>query len=500
MIYKGTTYAVRSRITIVVLLLSAFSGMGCLHTFLGKRCDLKTAPSPEELWRPPPSEVPRYKPSQPAPSIPPDLLKSKEQWTLAEVVDMALRNSPDTRVTWSDARAAAAAWGSKKGAYYPEVNVNGDLSYQKGSGPGGRVAYEQTTYGPSAELNYLLFNFGGREADVEEARQALLAANWTHNATIQNVVLNAEQAYYQYLSAKALLKAEEATVKEAQSNLDATQERHRVGVGTIADVLQAKTALSQAQLTLETIRGRIQTTRGVLATAMGLPANTPFDLDLPPEGLPVTHISEEVERFIEEAQAKRPDLASARSLASKAGAHLRAVKAARYPSLLATGDIGRTFYERTGGHSDDALAALQVKIPLFNGLSREYDVLKAEAEAETATANLDKLEQEAVLQVWTSYYTYKTAEQRLKSSQDLLESAKQSHEVTLGRYKAGVGSILDLLSAQRALENARAQLIGAYTDLFLSLAQLAYDTGSLWVGVQPSQGVPALDPATRGTP
>jgi outer membrane protein TolC len=473
--------------------------MGCLHTLLGERTTHKTAPSPEVPWRPAPSEVPRYAPSPIPPTIPPDLLESKERLTLTKIVDIALRNSPDTRAAWSDARAAAAALGSKKGAYYPEVDGNGNVSYQKGLAAGG-ISYELTTYGPTAELNWLLFNFGGREATVEEARQALLAANWTHNSTIQNVVLNVEQAYYQYLSAKALAKAELATVKEAQTNLDAAQERHKVGVGTIADVLQAKTALSQAQLTLETIRGQIQTTRGALATAMGLPANISFDIDLPPEGLPLAHISEEVDHFIEQAQTKRPDLAAARSLASQAEVHVRTVKAVRYPSLLATANIGRTFYENTGSHADTSLAGLQLQIPLFNGFSREYDILKAEGQAEAAKAHLASLEQAVVLQVWTSYYNFKTAEQRVRSSEDLLESAKQSYDVALGRYKAGVGRILDLLSAQGGLENARAERISAYTDLFLSLAQLAHDTGSLWAAAEPFKGTPPSDSETRGTP
>ena len=500
MIRKGQTYTMGCGISTAVLVLSIVSGIGCIHTVLGARTTHRTAPSPAEPWKPGPSEVRQYTPSPAAPTIPQDLLELKEHLNLTKVVDIALRNSPETRATWSDARAAAAAVGSKKGAYYPEININGELSYEKASAPGGKVTYEQTTYGPYAELNYLLFNFGARKADVEAARQALLAANFMHNATIQNVVLNVEQAYYQYLSSKALVKAEEATVKDAQTNLDAAQERHKVGVGTIADMLQAKTALSQAQLNLATIRGQVQTTRGMLATAMGLPANIGFDIDLPPEGLAITQIAEEVEQFIEEAKIKRPDLAAASSMALQADAHVRSLKAARYPSLMATGDIGRTFYEHTGNHADPSLAALQVQFPLFDGFSREYEVLKAEAEAEAAKAQLTSLEQTVVLQVWTSYYSFKTAEQRVMTSQDLLESAQQSYDVALGRYKAGVGSILDLLSAQRLLENARAERISAYTDLFLSLAQLAHDTGNLWAAAEPFKGTSPLDSEARGTP
>jgi len=248
----------------------------------------------------------------------------------------------------------------------------------------------------------------------------------------------------------------------------------------VADVLQARTAASQALLTLESLRGRNYATRGMLATAMGLPANIAFEVELPAAALPLAGVSEKVEQYIEEAQSRRPDLAAARAEALQAGAHLRAVKRELFPSLLASGSAGRDYYDETGTHSDRYLGALKMQVPLFRGFSRIYDIRRAEAQADTARARLETLEQQATLQVWMSYYSFKTAEQRTKTSEDLLESARQSHEVALGRYRAGVGSILDLLAAQSQLESARAQHVEARTDWFLSLAQLAYDTGTLW--------------------
>src|SRR5204862_1846233 len=131
-----------------------------------------------------------------------------------------------------------------------------------------------TTFGPSLTLNYLLFDFGGRSAEVEAARQTLIAADFLHNQAIQDVILRVQQAYYGYLDAKALLTAEDATIKERQASLDSADARHNAGVATIADVLQARTALSQAQLTRETFAGSVHTIEGALASAMGLSATT----------------------------------------------------------------------------------------------------------------------------------------------------------------------------------------------------------------------------------
>src|SRR5207253_9090894 len=83
------------------------------------------------------------------------------------------------------------------------------------------------------------------------------------------------------------------------------------------------------------------------------------------------------------------------------------------------------------------------------------------------------------LQVWSSYYEVQTAAQRVKTSRDLLKSAAQSVDVVTNRYKAGVGSILDVLTAEAALENARAQEVQARADWFVTMAQFAHDIGAV---------------------
>lgn len=129
-----------------------------------------------------------------------------------------------------------------------------------------------------------------------------------------------------------------------------------------------------------------------------------------------------------------------------------------------------------------------LSVPIYSGGLRDAQLLQAKADAETAIAQADKLAQDIALQVWTSYYGMKTAEQKIKAARDLQASAEKSHEVALGRYKEGVGSILDLLTAQSILENARGQVIQARTEWYLSLVQFTRDVGIL------TAGAPTTDP------
>ena len=423
-------------------------------------------------------------------------LKGEATASLDEIVDLALRNNPATRVAWFQARASAADLGSKRAAYFPEIDLDANLTRQKTAAVGGRFTYLQTTYGPSASLNYLLFNFGGREADTDEARQALFAANWTHDAAIQNLVLQVEQAYYQYLDAKALAASAQASFQQAEENLAAAEERHRAGVATIADVLQAKTARSQAQLALTAARGLIQTYRGALATAVGVSPDIPVEVGELPEIANLEEVGQSVDALIATARSERPDLAAAWFEAQKAESHVRSVRAEGLPSLSAAGTIGRTYYYNPVGaaYSNNYSGAILFRFPLFMGFQNRYDTLKAQEEASAARAQVDTLSNLVIFQVWSSYYGVQTATQQVRTARDLLASAQQSQEVALARYKAGVGSILDLLTAQSALASARAEEVLARATWFLALAQLAHDTGAL----TPPAGAPGPPPVSKG--
>jgi len=186
-----------------------------------------------------------------------------------------------------------------------------------------------------------------------------------------------------------------------------------------------------------------------------------------------------VDQLLEKAQSLRPDLAAAHAEAKKAQAHVKKIRAEGYPSVVGTASLGRLYYGSLSTHGDVNSAAIGLRIPVFTGFSHTYDVRQAEADQQVADALLRSTRQEVVLEVWTSYFNLKTAEQQVLTSEDLLKSATESHDVAMGRYKAGVGSILDLLAAQSALEDARAQQVQARAAWFVSLAQLAHDTGTL---------------------
>ena len=420
------------------------------------------------------------------PSVPLDDLKGKiDRLTVADVVGISLENNPQTRAAWANARAAAASYGSARGDYFPTISLDGGIvrwdtpSLSQSSGKWDDSNEPLTDYNVSASVSWLLFDFGGRSAVVEEFRQALLAADWTHNAAIQDMILEAEMAFFSYAGAKALLEANRNSLAEAEANLNAAEERHRVGLATSADVLQARTARSEGQLVLEGTEGRVRVSRAALAVSMGYPAHLSPQIDVvPPETLGLG-LSQSVDQLVEQALSARPDLQASRVLALKSEAQVRRARSALLPSFSAQASYDRLWRESVPDYGDSYSGVLLLQIPLFSGFSRRYDLHMAEAEAEAAREEARGIEQTVIFEVFSSHSDFVTAKERVKTAADLLNSASQSAEVALGQYKEGVGSILDLLSAQKSLALARAQQINAHLGWFVSLAQLAHDVGIL---------------------
>src|SRR4051794_29919123 len=161
-------------------------------------------PAPDSAWTPP-RHATQASPPIDTMRMPSDLAQRVRQLTLAEVVDLGLRNNTVTRLSWANARAAAAAYGSARGAYFPTIDGDVTGTRLKTVASQGRSAVTQSVLSPSLSLTYLLFDFGGRSGNVGAARNALLGANYSHNATLQGVVLQIQTAYFEYVANRALL-------------------------------------------------------------------------------------------------------------------------------------------------------------------------------------------------------------------------------------------------------------------------------------------------------
>ena len=469
--------------------------VACSHSIPSIGGESAVAPAPGTPYKAPRGVVPPEPDSAKSQSsLPPDLAARDTSLALSDIVDVSLRNNPQTALSWYRARTAAFQYGSARGTYFPTIDASASLGRSQSTTSTGFV--QRTQFAPLVSLSYLLLDFGGRSGTIGAARENTIAVDLDYNATLQNVVLQAESAYFSYVSARALVHAQLQTVAEADTNLIAAQVRHNSGVATIADVLQAQTVLAQAQLDLETDSGTVRTNHGNLATAMGLRADARFEIAMPSDTLPIGSASASADSLIVSALDNRPDLASARVGILQAQQEVRVARSNEFPAITAGASVGRNYSNLTNFSGNNYTLTLGLSVPIFNGFGLQYDLAAAKSRVDEQRANTNLLRTQVSNQVVTSYVSLQTAAARVRTANVLLASAQQSEVVARGRYRAGVGTILDLLTAQAALASARAQQAQTRWTWATALAQLAHNVGVL--GVHGEAPIPLTPDSTTG--
>lgn len=404
--------------------------------------------------------------------------------TALDAVDLALCNHPQTREVWASARVQAALVGVARAGWLPNLDASASAT---------RFQYDDGSYNrrsAALTLSWLLIDFGQRSANVENAQQLLNAAAATQDATVQSLFLAALQTYYTAQATQAAVISASEAERSARESFQAADARYNVGVATPADRLQAQTALSQATLNRIRAEGEARNGLGALANALGFEAQQKIALaELPALPAELT-FQKEVDAMIAEAQARRPDLKAAEAQLKAAEASVGLARAQGRPTVSLA--AGPSWQNTAGVVTQGGSIGLTLNVPIFAGFDTTYRVRSAAAQADVRAAQRDRIKNQIALDVWKSYQSLTTATQSLKTSADLVASAEQSERVALGRYKAGVGTVLDLLSAQSALASARLQRIQAQLDWNVYRATLAQSMGAL--------DYTLLQPAAEGRP
>lgn len=435
-------------------------------------------------------EVPPLKvsPALPAP------ISSKKTYELSELVDLALRLNPDTRQTWASARAAAAALGSSKAPYYPQASFEGDSGYQRFmfQGQPREIAIKQWEYVPAVQLTYTLLDFGRRSASADAARQALAVANFAFNRKIQDVVFATQKAYYALSAAKAAVEAARENLKLTQTNVEAVSQRMELGLATEPALLLARQRNAQSSYDLESAKVMVHDAQADLAVAVGIPANTPLDVEnLAKQQLP-SKLDATVDQLINAAVKQRPDLAAQVAALRQREAELRRSKAAWYPIVSLSAGYGEDIWSYTFNSPSVAItrlpqysALLTMQWDLFTGLRRLNDDRQAEAERDAAQAATESFEIGTIAEVWRAYYQFKSALKKYEYAQAILTASKDSYEANFEAYQQGLTTIVELLAAANGLANARYTLIQSKADLLTASAAVAFAAGAIQIPINP---------------
>lgn len=402
---------------------------------------------------------------------------------LAEILDVALRNNPSTKLSWAKARAAAAVYGQSQSPYFPTLTGNFTYERSKTTFPpefgSPRFVQYLSDWGPELALTYTLLDFGQTKATAESARQALLYADFTHNRQIQTVLQQVTSDYYDYLSQQELLNAREADLYTAQTTFKAAQEELNAGTKDKSDLLQAQTQLLQTQLQLVSQKQTVINARAALLTDMGVSSNQSILIDSQLAVPPIEEMLKTADQLLTVALCKRADLMASEARLRSEEAAVDAAWRQFWPTVTYNLTAFQEFSNPGGNLNVNFTSTVALNFPIFSGFSTLNNLKQARAKKTEAEAELRQNQLEVIQDIVTSHTSVKSAFDTLQISDNLLATSEKQYEVILSRYKAGVATILELVSAQSTLADARASQVSSTNQWLNSLVTLSYAAGTL---------------------
>jgi outer membrane protein len=414
-------------------------------------------------------------------------------YLLVELIDIAQRRNPATRVAWEQARQAAINVGIARAAYLPALAASAVAGlehfvtpFPSNLVPQGFIIFNAQEVIPQLAVNYLLLDFGGRAAAVEAAGQLSIAGNVAFTAAHQQLIFNVARAYFRLDGAYAAVRAARQALADAQVVQQSAEALFGRGLDTIVDVQLARRATAQAQYDLAQANTAQHDAMYTLLAAMDLPPTTKLRVaDASQRPLP-QRTARTVDDVLSDALRRRPDLLADVARLRATDAEIAAARSALDPkvSLSANvqGNLGRLSVDNSPYFSvnkPQGAALLKFEWPLYTGGLLQNKLSLAQSKREEAAAALQGRTDQALREVALAYDQVDTGLQQYDAAIALHTASEAAFHSASDSYAHGVGTLTDATSAQTGLATARAAVARAHTQSLINAAALAFATGEL---------------------
>ncbi|MDB5922895.1 MAG: hypothetical protein JWN13_1831 [Betaproteobacteria bacterium] len=414
-------------------------------------------------------------------------------YELAELIDIAQRTNPETRVAWENARQAAIRSGIVESTYYPMLAIQAAAGYQhvastipKSVDPRGFFRADAEAILPMVTLKWLVFDFGGRDAALAAANEQLAAANFGFNARHQKIVFDVTRTYYNLNAVRSRVEVARSALRSAQTVQQAAESRLRQGLATMPEVLQAREQAARAAYDVEEASASEVDARMALLEAMGVRPSAALRVaDLYQRPLPAS-LEAAADKFVEAALENRPDLLAHVAVVRAKDAEIRKARSEFYPRITASGNVGQNMGRVRADSGPWSTVnepqygvSIAIELPLFDAGLRKKRLQLAQAERRVAEEELNLARDRTVREVVKAYDDVKVAFRKRDAAAALLAAADRAYAAALESYRRGVGTYVDVATAQTHLTRARTSDTETRALVFTASAALAFSTGEI---------------------
>ena len=399
--------------------------------------------------------------------------------SLDEAVRLAQRNAPFVVQAEGQERTSAAAVRSAYAAFMPSLSLSYGATRQFTGSQRTRIDEGQVITLPDEPWSYSaglgasvqLFDGGRRFFDLRQARAGETAAGANAVSQQYAAALGAKQQYFNVLAARESQVAAGAQLEQAEQQRRTSVARARARAATRSDSLRAEIQVRNAQLAMADAQNALEVSNASLTRTVG----TPYPVTAASDSLEPTALAlgeEELAGLVENS----PNVRQARASLEAAHSARRAAWTEYLPSMNLS-------YSRSGSGASQGFALdsdlsysgaarLSLSFPLFNQLQREVRVTQASVAEDLAEAALRDEElaaRESLIQ-WLG--AFRLAEDQVAAQAATIQAAEEDLRVQQQRYAVGGSTLLDVLTSQTQLDQARRDLIRARYDQRVAKAQL----------------------------
>jgi outer membrane protein len=398
--------------------------------------------------------------------------------TLTDAIRLAQQNSVTTVQARGTIRTSEAAVKQSYAAFLPSFSVSAGRQKQSGDRfdtQGNLVPFtgQPTNYSTGLQSSLQLFDGGRRFFDVKRSKADVDAAEAGETASQYNVALQVKQQYYNILAARESKSAADAQIQQAEQQLRASSLRLRAGAATVSDSLRSVVALGNARLALLTAQNNLRVAN---ATLTRLVASTTTVTATPSDTLDQHVVIPDLAE-LEPLVNRAPSIQQADAQLASAHASVRSAKTSFLPTVNMNFNRSGSGLDPQFGIGDKRYAynqslSFSLNFPLFNNLNREVTVARAIVAEDVAEVQLRDAKLLARQTLVQSVAQMNTAQEQVAIQTVSVAAATEDLRVQQRRYELGATTLLDLLTSQTALDNARTALIRARYDYRVAKAQL----------------------------
>ncbi len=413
------------------------------------------------------------------------LLAKNQTLTIDKAIEIALKHSPDIDISRFDFKGAVARTKFQKGYYLPRLDLSAvagetGIAYKEQEGLSGSVLLG------SLSASQLLYDFGKTSGRISASDESSKAYRATMNQVISEKILSIKIRYYDVLKIKSIIWVNKKNITLQKGQLRRARRYYENGIKTIIDVSDAQVRLTQAKLDLSNSEYELKLRRAKLEEAMGyVPYNGNYalyrkKLDLSNVSSHLTPIRTPLAQLEGFAYDHRFELQSSRHLVQSARSMVQSEKGAYLPTLSLQGDytvqhVGEEFAGLTPQKQWQAGVGIQWN--LFAGQQTDASVQEAKINRMKASSQVTAVRLLIKRQVIESRLGVMRTKDSVILSEGIAKASEKKYEQAKKRYENDLSDYIELQEAQQGYIRSLSELVIAYYDYYIAIAQLDYAVG-----------------------